>query len=146
MLVQLSVKDVQDYWKLINHALHQSVPPIGIETPAFFTNIQGMLLNGRMQAWCCIIDDQFLGLCITMIQHEPFNEFNTLLIFAVYGYYELPSEVWAEGLATLRAYAKACQCRKIVAYTIHKGIAEIVRSLGGTSQYLVEYDVEVQNG
>ena len=58
-----------------------------------------------------------------------------LLIYSLFGARPIEDAIWIRGLETIKKYAKANDCAKVVAYSNVERIEEIVNSLGGEIEW-----------
>lgn len=127
LLVRLTVQDVQTHWDLIKRGIAISMPPQAIDTDQFYTNVYDLLLTGKMHAWAGMQNGRPVALCITQILHEAYNEYKSLLVFVLAGFDAISDELWQSGFATLKNFAKAESCKKLVAYTEDAGVVRLAR-------------------
>jgi hypothetical protein len=106
------------------------------------TNVLEAIINGEMQVWGCGKDEELFSVLATAIAVDQFSGERNLLIYIMYGYKLMTQDLWQDGLATLRDFAKAKGCTYIIGYTCVPRILEVVKELGGdTSNVLVRLEV-----
>ena len=76
------------------------------------------------------------GVLITKKLVDDVSETSSLLIYCLYSFDWTGKSSWESGYNTLVKYARKIGCSRIVGYTNVKSIAEMVESLGGSSEYM----------
>ena len=122
--------------------LKVALPPTGQATNEGLVEIFQSLLAGTAQAWVAIQNETLKAAAITMIQVEAGTKVRNLLIYALCGYSGVSQDLWEEGFKTFKAFAKANDCRKIIAYSKVPRVMEIAQSLGASMDFrLLEWEV-----
>ena len=75
------------------------------------------------------------GFVITTVMEDFLSGIRNLLIYSLFGARPIEDSMWVRGLETMRKYAKANRCVKVMAYSNIDRIEEIVKSLGGEIEW-----------
>jgi len=150
VLLKLFPDQITRYWEDIKAAVQAAVPPLAQSEQANMTQFLENLLMGRLHVWV-LVEQKGEGpeatydtkaFVITTIWKDIGTGARNLLIYALYGYSLISEELWRDGLACLRKFARAENCHQIVAYTRVPRIVEVVRLLGGdTDTRLITLEV-----
>lgn len=130
MLIRLSSKHIQDHWDEIKEGIRSSLPPIARSDDDGMVTVLASLLSGSLQGWVVVDDsspDQpILAILTTAILNEFGSGARFLLVYSLCGYAPLLAPIWKDLLRSLGEFAKEERCQKIIAYTVHKGLFEIL--------------------
>ena len=139
MLVMLLPDQISSKWNIIKRGIEVSVPPTITSSPKVMNNILMGLLEGSAQCWVEyeVVKEKSIvyGFLITTVMEDFLSGVRNLLIYSLYGARPIDDDIWVRGLITLRKYAKANNCEKVIAYSNIERIEEIVRSLGGKVEW-----------
>jgi hypothetical protein len=139
VLTRLLPDQISRFWDIIRFAIEESLPPITGEGPDKMNRILSSLLSGKADCWASYVKEKesrrFEGIVITKIQYDDISSTRNLLIYCLYGYEHIESESWTTGLKTLVKYASSKGCHRIIAYTDEPRIIEMVKKLGGETDY-----------
>lgn len=137
MLIKLLSEQIAKYWDVIKYAVEESVPPIANENYDKMNRILEALLNGSMDCWVSVNDEnkKIEAIVVTTFSEDYCSGVRNLLIYSIFGYNEISDKSWAEGFETLSKWAKSCGCIRIIAYTDVDRIKEVVNSIGGNTRY-----------
>ncbi len=142
MLVQLVPEQISNYWPQLSKAIRISLPPNAVESDDGMNNILEACLGGQMRVWTLMSESKKVyAVVVTMFSMEPMSKTKNLLIYALYGFTKITDELWKSGLQTLRSYAKANGCSRIIGYTDTDRIVELTKSLGGSVAHTVYLEV-----
>jgi len=96
-------------------------------------NILEALLLGEMTCWAYQNREGHVSAVLTTrILNDSITEVKSLLIYSIYGTAEVRNlRDWRDGFATLKGYAKAENCSRIIAYSTNEFIDRIIERLGG---------------
>jgi len=144
MLNQLTAKQISEQWDLIKVALEKSLPPIIEGSANRITNIFNSLLLGELQCWIgnmIVVNSEQqnelvpYGVLITEIITDRCSDVRNILIYAIYSAQGIPNGEYQEGYNTIKTFAKANGCCRIMAYTNSKAILNIVQAFGGATDF-----------
>ena len=146
MMVRLLPDQISRFWDVIRYAIEQSLPPVAGEDPNKMQNILMAALEGTIDVWASYTRgngvNKFEGIVLTEILFDKPSRTKNLLIYCLYGYDDVDSRSWMNGLRTLLKYAASKGCSQIVAYTEVPYIIDLVNKLGGESRYtFISFDV-----
>ena len=146
MLVRLLPNDIESGWDKISKALKESVPEHVNTDDIGMSNLLYALLDDKLQCWL-VADTDFneegmTGIVTTLTVIDPPSGTRNLLIYSLAAFRPLSQELINDGYETLKNYAEAKGCFKIIAYTNIPRIEEMVKSLGGKIGHtLVELEI-----
>ena len=139
MLVMLLPEQISEKWDIIKRGVEVAVPPTVLTSPKVINNILMSLLNGSAQCWVEYKVEEgkniVYGFLITAVLDDFLSGVRNLLIYSLFGARPIEDDIWIKGLETIRKYAKANNCEKVIAYSNVKRIEEIVNSLGGKVEW-----------
>lgn len=139
MLLQLTPDQIGAHWDEIKPALMAALPPTATPTPEGMQFILEGLMKGHIQAWVLYANTDagtvIHAMAFTYVQREMGTHERLLLIYALYGYRATPNELWASGMEGLKAFARSEGCSRIVAYTKVPRVVEIMKALGGNTEW-----------
>jgi len=139
MLTKLTPEQISKFWDVISYAVEESLPPITGEHPDRMNRILSSALSGKVDVWASYNKSEdvnkFEGIVLTQILYDNVSNTRNLLIYCIYGYSNVDSKSWSEGLETLLKYAKGERCNQIVAYTDLPNIVNLVNRLDGEAKY-----------
>ena len=97
------------------------------------------LLEGTAQCWVEYEEEngvnKVYGFLVTTFISDIISGTNNLLIYSLFSSRPITDDIWIKGLQTVRKYAKANKCEKIVAYSNVERIVEVVGMLGGNVEW-----------
>lgn len=133
MLVKLTPNQIEKYSDLIVDAVEKSMPPYTYSSYMKTNEVIKALIAGGMQCWtiCGDKDGSIYGIAITAIMPDFYTHTRNLLIYSLYGFKNIESEMWIGGIATLKKFAQSRGCYRIIAYTDMPNVISLVRKLGG---------------
>lgn len=146
MLILQTPEQVAPYRLLVDKALEAGVPPYAYTDPQRNNNIFASLLRGEMQLWIAYVrttkEIKAVAIVITTVEEDGCSGVRNLLIYTLYGWSRIPGELYATSIETLKKWARARQCHRVVALTANERILELIEGLGGNSEYrMVTIDV-----
>lgn len=131
---------IADFWDVIKYAIDQSVPPIAGESIDRMNRILASALMGTTEVWASYTKgeegNKMNGIVVTQFLYDEPSDTKNLLIYAVYGFSEIPITAWFEGIKKLIKYAKEKKCAQVVAYTNVRQFIRLVRRVGGNADYV----------
>ena len=143
MLVRILTDQVQNLWPAIKHGLKESLPPTVIANEQTMANTLAALLSGEMIAFAAVQNNDVYAIVILSFIWDNIVKEQSLLVFSLFAYRHIDDEMWQQGFAELRAFAKANFCNKIVAYSQNERILDLVNDLGGSTAYrYIELEVD----
>jgi hypothetical protein len=132
MLIRLTPSQIEKYSDLIIDAVEKSMPPYTYSSYMKSNEVLRALLADNMQCW--IIHNESVGIAgiaVTAIMPDFYTHTRNLLIYSLYGIKPIEPNEWIESLKTLKKFAKAKGCYRIIAYTDMPNVISLVRKLGG---------------
>ena len=140
MLLKLSDDQVVRYWEDIKDAIVAAVPPLAESGIAHTTQLLENILMGQLQVWILAeskgndlaVDTK--GTVVTTVWKDIGTGARSLLIYALWGYSFIEAPLWQDGLETLRKFARAERCTKIVSYSKVPRIIQIAEGLGANTE------------
>jgi len=130
MLVRVLPNQVCDHWDVVSYGIQQSLPPITIESPRRMNNILESLLLGRMDLWIGLEDDKVRGLVVTAFSYDKNSDVQDLLIYSIYGFEDLSTEIIMEGMETLKKFAVSNGCKRVTAYSKVEAVINMMKRFG----------------
>lgn len=138
MLTKLLPSQISEYWDTIAKAIESSAPPYTYSSQMRLSEVLTAMLADDMHCW--IISGSVengtsnpLGICVTAFLEDYYSKARNLLIYSLWGFENISEEVWLKGLASIKKFAKAKDCRKIIAYSDIPAIIKRIEMLGGDS-------------
>jgi hypothetical protein len=147
MLTKLLPDQIAKFWSVIKFAVEQSLPPIVGEHPDRMNRILSSALSGGVDVWASYTRNEevvkFEGIALTKILYDDVSITKNLLIYCFYGYTNVNSDSWLEGLKSLLKYAKRMECSFVTAYTDIPHVVEIASKLGADVKYrFISFEVK----
>lgn len=147
MLVKLEPDNIEEKWDIISEALKEAVLNYVNIDDIGMTNILYALLDEKLFCWFGVDElsmeqGPYLMMTTLFVIDHP-SKTKNLLIYTLNGYRPLTKEMLEDTYDTLKKYAKAHKCYKIIAYTDVPRVEEIVLNLGGKIGHrLIELEIE----
>jgi len=133
--IKISPEQVMQYWDYIKDCIAESLPPYVLENSDSLLKIQEHLLIGSMECWLGIQGAETYAVAITQVVRDEAAGTLNLLIFSLNVLYQKSQHAWREGLEILKIYGRSKNCTNIVAYTNQPVVKDLVRLLGGNSDW-----------
>ena len=130
MLVRVLPNQVCDHWDVVSYGIQQSLPPITLESPRRMNNILESLLLGRMDLWIGLEEDKVRGLVVTAFSYDKNSDVQDLLIYSIYGFEDLSTELIMEGMKTLKKFAVSNGCKRVTAYSKVEAVINMMKRFG----------------
>lgn len=130
MLVRVLPNQVCDHWDVVSYGIQQSLPPITLESPRRMNNILESLLLGRMDLWIGLEEDKVRGLVVTAFSYDKNSDVQDLLIYSIYGFEDLSTELIMEGMETLKKFAVSNGCKRVTAYSKVEAVINMMKRFG----------------
>lgn len=131
MLVKLQKKDIIQHWDLLEQSFSHA--PNAEELKENIHFIMEQFLIGNIHAWITIRDDDIIMFVITSFIYDPIASGKSLLLYYVNAVQEPEPIDWAEGIVTLKRYAKNEDCNQIIAYSQFESVIKKAEMLGADS-------------
>ena len=139
MINPLLPEQISTFWDVIKHAIENSLPPIASDHPDKMNRILGSLLSGKLVCWASYQitekSRKFNGIIVTDITYEQATDTRSLLIYSLFAYEEITTEIWLEGLQALLKYGKSKKCTNVVAYTTVPHMIDLTKKMGGNADW-----------
>lgn len=137
MLIKLLPEQISQHWDVIKDAIEYSLNPVVGESPHKMNNILMSLLDGSMQCWVAVEGDDYnkiTGNIVTKINFDDASQTKGLLIYSLYAEGSSEQE-WLKGYETLRKFAAANGCTRIVGFTDVPSLIKFTNRIGGEARY-----------
>ncbi len=136
MIIKLDEDQITRHWDVIKFSILESVPPITYGSQNTINNMLKALLTGQMQCWVMLDKDkQTQGVVTTTMTADTCSGVKNLMIYSVYGLKFISDQEWVEHLQSLRKFAAAKGCHRIISYTAVARLIKLARNLGGNTEY-----------
>jgi hypothetical protein len=143
MLIRLLEVNVSDHWDLIKKGIEEALPPVVGESPDKMNNILRAMLIGAMQVWVSTGEDGLVNAIVTTsITEDANSETKCLLIYTVSAIKKTDAQSWINGLATLRKFAKARGCSRVIAYTNDEKVLAISNKMGAETYTFLSFELD----
>lgn len=140
MLVRLLVDQIAKHWDILSYAIEQSLPPAVNSRVDRMNSILASVLAGDLHCWVSVDKAQpetIGGVVTTTFTYDKHSDTKNLLVYTVYGFGDFAKDAqWRDGLAALQKWAVANGCHRVVGYTNVRSIADFVKKIGGTADYI----------
>ena len=132
MLIQVLKSKIADLWSIMAPMIKMSTPDWVDSDEKNMVNILEALLEGSLTAWFAYGKDEtdLYGLITTHFTYDPFGGSKSLGIYTLYGFNNMPKEIWSEGIQTILEYAMINKCKNITGLTDIDNIKSIAQKLG----------------
>lgn len=132
-LLKLLPEQVMTHWESIKNCVWNALPPLTYSSDETILNIQEKFLLGTLQCWAAIesVESPIIyGIVVTQIVVDEISQTKNMLLFAVSVINEHPHSMWSDAYESLRAVAKANDCKTLVAYSNQEKVFHIAQNLG----------------
>ena len=135
MLKLLTPDQVAIYWTDISSTIRASIAPLAEATDEMLNLVLEAILREEMQVWAILEGEGVKGIAITYINKDVGTQAKNLVVYSLCGYSLIEEKTWRESLDNLKEFARSNDCTGIVGYTKVPRIIEVVRMLGGKTDY-----------
>ena len=126
MFKKLTNKQVRDHWEDLKHAIIADFPTHPKNVNLWLNSILEGILKGDLGYWVGLDENRNIVLaCLTSFIQDPCTFEKSLMISSVYGYLQIPEEVWLDGIKSILLYAQDSGCAAVVAYSENKEVIEL---------------------
>jgi hypothetical protein len=134
---RLSIEQVTKLWDDIRQGVMRTISPAVQPTAENMRAILCQILRDDMQCWCFFTDaDDRHGYVVTSIIRDPNTNEKTLVIYSLFLYKHINElEVWDKGIDSINKFARANNCKTLVAWSDNDNAISIAKKLGFTSDY-----------
>jgi hypothetical protein len=134
------------YWESIRETLLYNDVPTAQATEENMKVILANMLSGNIHVWVIYENEDgkelVKTLIITSFIYDPVTFTKNLLVYNIYGYSFAVMDLWKDALESLRKFAQAERCNKIVGYSCLPQVKTLVEKLGGNcNTFLVQLEV-----
>lgn len=129
MLVKLLKRDIINHWGMIEESFKHA--PNADQLYDNRHKIMETLLIGKADVWCTIREDEIRTVLLTSMIYDPITLEKGILLYYTHALKPTEDIDWAEGIVTLKRYAKAEGCTHVVAYSKVPKVIEMARLVGG---------------
>ena len=118
MLKKLNRQQIKSHWSELKLAVMAAFPRHPRNVNVWMNTLFEMLLKDDAAYWVGLNGSGGIVMsCVTTFIADPCTGEKHLLIYSLYGYQQIPEEVWDSGPKILSEYAKDCGCTAVVAYS-----------------------------
>ena len=139
MLIRLLPEQASSHWNDIKRAVEESLPPTVGGQSDRMQNILRSILTEDMIVWISTEQREgkniITGMVLTSFVFDGNSGTKSLLIYVVYGYGEALSASWNDGLETLKKFAKANSCHRVIGYTNVPSLIMLAKRAGANVDY-----------
>jgi hypothetical protein len=138
MLIKLSSEQVANYWGFLKMGFKEALPPTVGCVPDRMSNMLTAFLTAKLECWVSVEkgeSNNITGYIATEILKDEISGTRSLFIYAVYGLHNSKASTWLEGVETLKKYAQANKCHRIIAYSDVPSIISFIEKAGGAVNY-----------
>ena len=135
MLKLLTPDQVAIYWTDISSTIRSSVVPLAVATDETLNLVLEAILREEMQVWAIFEGEGVKGIAVTYINVDVGTQTRNIVVYSLCGYSLIEEKTWRESLEGLREFARSNGCIGIVGYTKVPRIIEVVKMLGGKTDY-----------
>jgi hypothetical protein len=123
-------------WDAINQAILVSLPPTSDERSEFIShNIYKSLMSGKMECWILVNKGETYLLATGYVIKEDITGDTTFVVYSLYGYKPIKSNIWFLLIDEIKKRAKALGCSKIIAYSSLDRVVQLVKTLGWNTEF-----------
>jgi len=138
MLTQLLPEQIEELWDIIAYGARLNIPRGSGNEDAILNNIHASLSDGLLQCW--VIRDEekgtVLGMVLTFIRTDGYITRHELVIAGVCSFRQvIRDELWLDSYETLKRWARAQGCWRLVGYSNVPRIVTIAKQLGANTDY-----------
>ena len=136
MLLRLLPEQVSRQWEQLWPSIEFTLPePVPQQAG---TRILQAILAGIMTCWVVVDEGDMNAVIVTSFVTDPAGT-RSLLIYSLYGYDMVKTELWKSSLHGLRRWAESKGCTEIIAYTDKDNVAvlRLAKAMGGTADRVV---------
>ena len=132
MLVKTQSERIVEYWDMIRHAVIKGMPNLSprIDVDKVANNILEAAMKGIADIWMLGSEGKLYAIASTVQTIDMIGGSNALVIYSLFGYRDMPKELWADAISTLEKYARAKGCLNISAFTDVPAVVNIAKGLG----------------
>ena len=146
MLTKLAQDKILLFWDEIKESIIQCIPSFGEKSQRALNVLLESLLSNKVQAWVMYEekDDKKIlhAVIVTSFYYDIGTETKSLLIYAAYGYKYIVDEMWKDSVDTLKTFAKANDCFRVLAFSSVPRVIQVARMMGAkTDEVLLSLEV-----
>lgn len=142
MLTKVLPEQVSAMWSFFAEGIGMSLPPIVANTAQGMSQVLRAVLAGDLQVWFYDDDGNANFIMSTTIWTDPVTENRALLIYSFTAVYRVTPRIWKDTIKTLKGYAKAKDCKSIVAFVANKKVKKFLEKQGAKTDFnLIELEV-----
>lgn len=106
-------------------------------------NAYEALLKDTMHCWVLSEGNTVYAIATTTFTQDKCAGVKSLLVYSLFGFKNIPRNLWKEGIEAIRSFARGKGCDMISAFTSNKRVLQIAEELGGnTEEVLIKFKLE----
>jgi hypothetical protein len=142
VLIRILPNQISTHWNIISYAIEKSLPTIIPVNENYMNNVLTALLSESLECWVSVNEaGEIEAVLTTQILTDFASQVKALLIYSLYGYFQISSKSWHEGFATLSEFARNSGCRKICCYSTNDSVISICKKFGGNVETFITFDM-----
>jgi hypothetical protein len=134
-----------DHWHFIKDAMEKAFPPVAQQSEEAFLAMQEQFLLGEMDCWFgveSLDSEEIIAVMTTKVVNDEVTRTRNMLIFSVTSYQVHSMNLWIDGYDTLKKYAAAKGCAKIISFSDNPRVLSIAKNLGADVEWrLIQLDI-----
>jgi len=147
MLIRLLPEQASRNWEEIKIGIEQSLPPIvGMQSDRMSNILRSIMLE-EVTVWISAnSENKSDGIVLTTFVFDKLSGTKSLLIYCIYGYGNSDRSSWEDGFETIKKFAVANRCNRLIGYTDVPSLIKFAETIGGQANYrLVSLPLEITN-
>jgi hypothetical protein len=127
---------VNEQWEIVKEAIAASLPPTAPYTnEETISNLLTSILRGSLECWALYNGQDAVAIATFQVVLDGPTGIKSLMIYSLYSYISISYELWNVLLQRIKRHAREQGCSRIIAYTDVNRIIELVRILGGNTDF-----------
>lgn len=139
MLTKLLPEQVSKFWPVIKYSIEQALPPLVEEHPDKMNRLLSSALVGDLDVWASYVKEEggnrFEAIVTTRFLYDNSSDTKSMLLYTIFAYDKTSSQSWMEGYETLKKYALANKCKRLIAYSASEAVINIAKAFGADTEY-----------
>lgn len=141
MILQATAEQITQHWDELAPAIEAALPPFAYGAQDRMNNILRALLAGDMQCWTAWAVREgettplLVAIMTTAFDFDRCSGVRNLLIYSLYSVAGIGDQVYADGIETLKKFAKTKGCHRVVALVEEPRLVEMWIRGGGEGRF-----------